>query len=114
MKRNGKELSWFERVINSRTTAYKDFINELKSVPSELFFRYGEKENLVAASGLPEGWIWYDYDDGSGSLRSPEGHSYYSYDLQTQEYRSPYGNNEWKNMGILKVWTNLKAILKKP
>lgn len=109
MKRNGKELSWFERMISSRTTAYKDFINELESVPSELFFRYGEKENLVAASGLPEGWIWYDYDDGSGSLRSPEGHSYYSYDLQTQEYRSPYGNNEWKNMGDFKSLDEFKS-----
>jgi hypothetical protein len=53
---------------------------------------------MISASDLPEGWMWNDYDDGSGSLRSPDGHSYYSYDLQTQEYRSPYGNNEWISM----------------
>ncbi len=55
-------------------------------------------ENRKAASSLPAGWNWYDYDDGSGSLRSPNGNSYYSYDLQTQEYRLPYGKNEWTDM----------------
>ena len=56
------------------------------------------EENRKAASSLPAGWNWYDYDDGSGSLRSPNGNSYYSYDLQTQEYRLPYGKNEWAGM----------------
>jgi hypothetical protein len=56
------------------------------------------KENLIPASGLPHGWVWREYDDGSGSLKSPSGHSYYSYDLQTQEYRLPYGSKEWTGM----------------
>lgn len=55
-------------------------------------------ENLVSASGLPEGWVWCEYDDGSGSLKSPSGFSYYGYDIQTQEYRSPTLDNRWTNM----------------
>ncbi|WP_343662839.1 DUF6449 domain-containing protein [Chryseobacterium mucoviscidosis] len=56
------------------------------------------EETLTPATNLPEGWIWRDYDDGSGSLRSPSGYSYYSYDLQTQEYRLPTFNNRWTDM----------------
>lgn len=56
------------------------------------------EENLIPASDLPQGWVWREYDDGSGSLRSPDGHSYYSYDLQTQEYRLPFGSREWTGM----------------
>ncbi|MEZ7508638.1 hypothetical protein QO190_05420 [Cloacibacterium sp. Arc13] len=58
----------------------------------------GFDENLIPASDLPDGWVWRDYDDGSGSLKSPGGYSYYSYDLQTQEYRLPYGSKEWTGM----------------
>ncbi|KUJ54340.1 MULTISPECIES: hypothetical protein [Chryseobacterium] len=56
------------------------------------------EENLTPATNLPEGWVWRDYDDGSGSLKSPAGYSYYSYDLQTQEYRLPTFNNRWTGM----------------
>lgn len=56
------------------------------------------EENLTPATNLPEGWVWRDYDDGSGSLKSPDGYSYYSYDLQTQEYRLPTFNNRWTGM----------------
>lgn len=37
-------------------------------------------------AGLPDGWKWNDYEDGSGSLRAPDGTSYFSYD------RAPYAN----------------------
>ena len=39
-----KELSWLERVITPKTKAYKDFIKEMESTPSELFFRDGERK----------------------------------------------------------------------
>ncbi|WP_435523411.1 hypothetical protein [Chryseobacterium indoltheticum] len=62
------------------------------------FLEQDFKENLVSASCLPKGWCWYDYDDGSGSLKSPNGNNYYSYDLQTQEYKLPTLHNRWTNM----------------
>ena len=65
---------------------------------ADFFSDEGCEENLIPASDLPDGWVWRDYDDGSGSLKSPGGYSYYSYDLQTQEYRLPYGSKEWTGM----------------
>ncbi|UMQ41557.1 hypothetical protein MKS83_19495 [Chryseobacterium sp. Y16C] len=64
----------------------------------DLFSQDDFNENLVSASGLPEGWCWREYDDGSGSLKSPTGNSYYGYDLQTQEYRSSSVGNRWTDM----------------
>ncbi|MPT31370.1 MAG: hypothetical protein E2600_06830 [Chryseobacterium sp.] len=58
------------------------------------------EENRKPASSLPAGWNWFDYDDGSGSLKSPNGNSFYGYDLQTREYRLPYGKNEWTSMKV--------------
>ncbi len=65
---------------------------------ADFFSDEGFEENLIPASDLPDGWVWREYDDGSGSLKSPSGYSYYSYDLQTQEYRLPYGRREWTGM----------------
>jgi len=65
---------------------------------ADFFSDEGFEENLIPASDLPDGWLWTDYDDGSGSLKSPGGYNYYSYDLQTQEYRLPYGSKEWTSM----------------
>ena len=64
----------------------------------DLFSQDDFNENLVPASGLPEGWLWREYDDGSGSLKSPAGKSYYNYDLQTQEYKSSSFGNGWTDM----------------
>lgn len=36
------------------------------------------------AATLPEGWIWIDCKDGSGSLCDPEGKWVYSYDLNVR------------------------------
>lgn len=64
----------------------------------DLFSEYEFDENLVPASSLPEGWMWRDYDNGSGELQSPSGNTYFSYDLQTQEYKSPMSDNHWTGM----------------
>lgn len=64
----------------------------------ELFSKDDFDEILVPASSLPEGWIWWEYDDGSGSLKSPSGNSYYNYDMQTQEYILPILDNRWTDM----------------
>lgn len=48
----------------------------------------------IQANTLPEGWIWTDYDDGSGDIQSPGGESYFSYDLCTHEYMLP-NNDHW-------------------
>ncbi len=64
----------------------------------DLFAEEDFGEILVPASGLPKGWLWREYDDGSGSLRSPNENSYYSYDLQTQEYKLPTFGNRWTDM----------------
>lgn len=47
------------------------------------------------AEGLPVGWEWQEYLDGSGSLTSPEGKEYFQYDKSTNEYKKPYDKNEW-------------------
>ena len=81
--------------INTSIEKTKDYIESTLSFDWEenslgfddLFSEEDFNENLIPASGLPKGWIWQEYDDGSGSLKSPGGYSYYSYDLQTQEYR---------------------------
>lgn len=39
------------------------------------------------AENLPEGWIWINYDDGSGYLQSPDGKEYFEYDWTTGEYK---------------------------
>lgn len=46
------------------------------------------------AESLPNGWIWTDYDDGSGGLESPSGESYFSYDIHTKEYKIKC-NDHW-------------------
>lgn len=40
------------------------------------------------AENLPEGWIWINYDDGSGYLQSPDGKEYFEYDWSTGEYKT--------------------------
>jgi hypothetical protein len=57
-----------------------------------------ETPEITQAKGLPEGWKWTDYPDGSGSLRSPENKSFYSYDLETQEFQSPSRNNSYEKV----------------
>lgn len=38
------KLSWFEKLVIPRTTAYKDFVREMKTTPPEQFFRDGERK----------------------------------------------------------------------
>ena len=45
---------------------------------------------------LEDGWVWIDYDDGSGYLESPNGEEYVIYDFCTQEYK--YANERWNFM----------------
>ncbi len=45
---------------------------------------------------LEDGWVWIDYDDGSGHLESPSGEEYVIYDFCTQEYK--YANERWNFM----------------
>lgn len=46
-------------------------------------------ETIVPIEGLPEGWYWKQYNDGSGSMYSPSGKNYFEYDLFTNEYMDP-------------------------
>ncbi|MDL2287030.1 hypothetical protein LJB90_00480 [Eubacteriales bacterium OttesenSCG-928-G02] len=48
---------------------------------------YDEVCTKSQAKGLPEGWTWRDWNDGSGGLHSPDGKEYAEYDAQTREYR---------------------------
>lgn len=43
------------------------------------------------ASGLPEGWKWLEYDDGSGSLTAPDGEKSCTFDKQTREFTDVNG-----------------------
>lgn len=63
------------------------------------------------AHTLPEGWIWTDYDDGSGCIDSPGGDSYFSYDLDTNEYILPHDNHYslWVNPDLRMSLKNFKA-----
>lgn len=53
-----------------------------------------DKGNQAAL--LEDGWMWIDYDDGSGHLESPSGEEYVIYDFCTQEYK--YTNQKWRFM----------------
>ena len=45
-----------------------------------------DKEYIVPAAKLGQGWNWHKYSDGSGHLESPDGKKYMKYDLDTYEY----------------------------
>ncbi len=80
---------------------FVDVFNDIKNVKEFIDFKesldeeyYGEPENpypatetQTLAKTLPEGWIWIDYDDGSGCLESPDRTTYFSYDGNTGEYK---------------------------
>lgn len=48
--------------------------------------------NRIQAEALSEGWMWVEYNDGSGHLESPEGAEYSSYDKLFD------GKIEYKNL----------------
>lgn len=54
---------------------------------------YDDKCVITQAQGLPAGWEWHEWDDGSGGLHSPDGKTFMEYDAQTREYR--YKNDHW-------------------
>jgi hypothetical protein len=87
-----------EELHNCRESSCQFDLEEDSFEFNELFSNDDFDESLVPASGLPEGWIWREFDDGSGSLKSPTGNSYYGYDLQTQEYKSSSLGNRWTDM----------------
>lgn len=58
--------------------------NSMNGIQQE-FNEFGIKE--IQADNLPKGWVWQQYDDGSGHLKSPEGANYFSYDWTTGEYK---------------------------
>lgn len=64
---------------------------ELDDVTYDFF---EESPETTPATNLPDGWVWVDYWDGSGSLHSPNDKQYFSYDLQTCEY-DRYNNGKW-------------------
>ncbi|WP_426474810.1 hypothetical protein [Chryseobacterium balustinum] len=103
----------YTQIDEKQAHHYRNYEVEAAKMSSELVHQFEEpdleknvdffsdedfEENLIHTSDLPDGWVWREYDDGSGSLQSPGGYSYYSYDLQTQEYRLPYGSKEWTGM----------------
>lgn len=53
-------------------------------------------KKIVAAKRLPDGWCWYDYDDGSGSLRNLSGWRFYEYDLFNRQYLDSK-TGHWEN-----------------
>ena len=53
-------------------------------------------DGVNQAALLEKGWMWIDYDDGSGHLERPNGEEYVSYDFCTQEYK--YTNKKWHFM----------------
>lgn len=44
------------------------------------------------ASGLPAGWRWLEYHDGSGSLSAPDGEKVCTFDRQTREFTDVNGS----------------------
>ena len=44
-----------------------------------------ELEKLTQAQALPKGWMWREFDDGSGFLLAPDGTRYIDFDYQTKE-----------------------------
>lgn len=61
------------------------------------------------AVGLPEGWIWHDYEDG-GFLSSPTGKSYFLFDSQTNEVQDLAGN--WVSGDAFAMREKLEATMR--
>ena len=55
-----------------------------------------EEEKMTAAKRLPAGWYWFEYDDGSGSLRHVTGWRFYEYDLFNRQYLDSK-TGHWEN-----------------
>lgn len=88
--------------INENTSYYPNYdkngiVDSYLSKENQIL-NFDEEGKLTKATNLPEGWMWRDYNDASGSLQSPEGKSYFSYDLQTKEYKLPIEKNDWESI----------------
>lgn len=51
---------------------------------------------------IEEPFVWENYEDGSGSMKTKFGHSFYSYDITTDEIQYPNGkyrslSDDWRN-----------------
>lgn len=62
----------------------KEVDNQLAEVEEKEYWNdfFDDIEPVV---GLPEGWNWVKYDDGSGHLQGPNDENFFSYDLTTNE-----------------------------
>ena len=74
----------------------EEYEDELDGAPYDFFEKPPE---ITPSANLPDGWVWVDYWDGSGSLNSPDGKHYFSYDLHTGEYHQ-CDNEEWRYWGL--------------
>lgn len=72
---------------------HEEYEVELDDITYDYFER---PPRTTPAANLPDGWVWVDYWDGSGSLHSPNDKQYFSYDLQTYEY-DQYDNGKWSH-----------------
>lgn len=73
------------------------------------------------AKGLPDGWTWIMFNDGSGCLKSPDNKNYFCYDkipyanaggIEYQEYKGKGWGIYWDSFEEFKMFSE-KVILAK-
>lgn len=98
-------VNGLQKIYNENKLSVEEIISKIEEPemenPSNEFFEkdhsYPDYEldvtpNKIQAAALPEGWMWVEYNDGSGYLESPEGTEHSLYDKLFD------GKIEYKNL----------------
>lgn len=83
MNEIGSHINWEQ--VSKALNNIKETI--IKNEMGDEIEEDGDEVEYVSANKLGEGWVWCNYNDGSGHLESPEGKKYMTYDLSTNEYK---------------------------
>lgn len=113
--RNKNDENDYRVIITSTTHEYLGFVYDKEPTKTEVSMDFNnyliEQEEIEEemeeymtshpqAKGLPEGWIWEKWTDGTGRLNSPDGERYFQYDLMCSEYKKTPSHN-WEKGLIL-------------
>ena len=56
---------------------------------------------IIPAQTLEKGWVWHQFNDGSGSLHSPNDEKYYAYDMSSNPGSIEYKESENSSWNLI-------------